>query len=583
MKAFKKHKLYLAVCLTQAMALLVLTTPLRAEDPPKPAAKPAVKAPAKAATPAATKAPAAAPAAAGRGATTPAAAGRGAATPAAGGRGAAPAAAGGRGAAPAGGAAAGRGGPATASRGGPAEGGRGNAVGGHPQPNNARVEHRADGSEVSRRADGKPRDVHVAGRDGHPMDVHHGLAGGRRVEVERADHSRIVAERGGRSYYARPYAFHGHDFESRRYYVNGRGYDRYYGRYEYRPGIFVNVYAPPAYYPVAFYGYAYNPWIAPIPYTWGWAGNPWYGYYGGFFTPYPVYANASLWLTDYMISQSLAANYQAQLDAQIALNQPIPAGQAVLTPDVKQMIADEVRAQIALENAEAQANVQNADFNPASSGINRLLSDNRPHVFVVGENMDLIDSTGAECAVSQGDVLQFSPATPATADGRILVVMASKGGVECRRGVPVDVPFAQLQDLQNYMRETVDGGLASLQSHQGGLPTPPPSAMATAATASFVSAAPPPDPNAGALITQQMQDADKAEQATLSQPAASDALPPVPAPQAPTTTVSLGQTTDQVTGSLGQPKSIMDLGAKKIYVYPDFKVTFKDGKVSDVE
>jgi hypothetical protein len=196
--------------------------------------------------------------------------------------------------------------------------------------------------------------------------------------------------------------------------------------------------------------------------------------------------------------------------------------------------------------------------------------------------MDLIDSTGAECAVSQGDVLQFSPATPATADGRILVVLASKGGVECRRGLPVDVPFAGLQDLQNYMRETVDGGLASLQSHQGGLPTPPQSAMATVATASFVSAAPPPDPNAGALITQQLQDADKAEQATLAQPAAS-ALPPIAAPAAPTATVSLGQTPDQVTSSLGQPKSIMDLGTRKIYVYPELKVTFNDGKVSDVQ
>jgi hypothetical protein len=45
----------------------------------------------------------------------------------------------------------------------------------------------------------------------------------------------------------------------------------------------------------------------------------------------------------------------------------------------------------------------------------------------------------------------------------------------------------------------------------------------------------------------------------------------------------VGQTIDEVTAALGQPKSVVDLGAKKIYVYPDMKVTFKGGKVSDVQ
>jgi hypothetical protein len=38
-----------------------------------------------------------------------------------------------------------------------------------------------------------------------------------------------------------------------------------------------------------------------------------------------------------------------------------------------------------------------------------------------------------------------------------------------------------------------------------------------------------------------------------------------------------------VTGVLGAPTQIIDLGAKKIYKYPDMKVTFMHGKVSDVE
>src|ERR1035438_5206734 len=95
-------------------------------------------------------------------------------------------------------------------------------------------------------------------------------------------------------------------------------------------------YFPSYYYGAAFYGWAYNPWVNPIAYGWGWGGNPWYGYYGAYFTPYPVYAAPSLWLTDYLIANSLQAAYQAQVNA-AALSNPAP-----LTPETKQLIADEV-------------------------------------------------------------------------------------------------------------------------------------------------------------------------------------------------------------------------------------------------
>ena len=53
--------------------------------------------------------------------------------------------------------------------------------------------------------------------------------------------------------------------------------------------------------------------------------------------------------------------------------------------------------------------------------------------------------------------------------------------------------------------------------------------------------------------------------------------------QVPPKTIGLGQTIDEVTGILGQPKSVVDLGAKKIYVYSDMKITFNNGKVTDVQ
>ena len=49
------------------------------------------------------------------------------------------------------------------------------------------------------------------------------------------------------------------------------------------------------------------------------------------------------------------------------------------------------------------------------------------------------------------------------------------------------------------------------------------------------------------------------------------------------TTISIGQTPDQVVAILGAPGKQVDLGSKKIFIYKDMKVVFIDGKVSDVQ
>lgn len=56
-----------------------------------------------------------------------------------------------------------------------------------------------------------------------------------------------------------------------------------------------------------------------------------------------------------------------------------------------------------------------------------------------------------------------------------------------------------------------------------------------------------------------------------------------PTPQAEPQTIQAGQTPDQVQAALGKPEKIVDLGSKKIWVYKDLKVTFVNGKVSDVQ
>ncbi len=494
---------------------------------------------------------------------------------------------------PGGAGAAGRPGALNAGRpGGPAA--HGGGLAGHdregrPEPHGVTHEMRG-GHDIARRPDGRPRDVRMA----NGMNVHHNLNGERRFEREGPDHSRIVAEHGGRGFVEHPYRYGGRDFGRRTYYHDGRVYDRYYGRHFYH-GVYVSYYTPAYYYRPAFYGWVYNPWVAPVPYRWGFVGAPWYGYYGFYFTPYPVYASASLWLTDYMIQASLAAAYANAAAAQqqpLAAGGPPPPGAAPLSPEVKDMISQEVQRQIALANSEA-ASAQTAPPDPASSSIQRMLTDNVKHVFLVGHSLDVVNVAGGECAVSQGDALQLVGPPPPDSPTASLLVLSTKGGIECQRGDTVSVQIADLQEMQNHMRETIDEGMGQIQKGQAnGLPAVPVSAQGEPVKASFMTDAPPPDPNVKTELAQTYNEGVKAEDQVLAggpSPTPTGGAMPVPAPApiaapAPAPTqIELGQTVDQVTAALGPPQKMVDLNTKLIYVYKDMKITFKAGKVADVQ
>jgi hypothetical protein len=59
--------------------------------------------------------------------------------------------------------------------------------------------------------------------------------------------------------------------------------------------------------------------------------------------------------------------------------------------------------------------------------------------------------------------------------------------------------------------------------------------------------------------------------------------PPPPPADAPPPTIAISQARDQVTAAFGQPARIAKLGVKEIYYYKDMKVTFTNGKVSNVD
>jgi hypothetical protein len=83
----------------------------------------------------------------------------------------------------------------------------------------------------------------------------------------------------------------------------------------------------------------------------------------------------------------------------------------------------------------------------------------------------------------------------------------------------VTVAFDDLQEMQNHMRETIDGGLDQLQAQagQGGLPAAPPGASAPPVQSAFAPIAPPPDPNVAGELSQQAGDAARSEQQVLSE------------------------------------------------------------------
>jgi hypothetical protein len=199
-----------------------------------------------------------------------------------------------------------------------------------------------------------------------------------------------------------------------------------------------------------------------------------------------------------------------------------------------------------------------------------------------------VTAGGQECIITQGDVLQMNDNPAPDALSADVQVMASKGQ-DCARGSLASVSLQDLQEMQNHMRATLDQGLGELQAHpgQGGLPKPPAAALQATVTAPYAASAPPIDTNAAAELTQQAQQASQAEQEVLTQASSSDQNPQAggapPAGSSGTPTISIGQTFAQVEAIMGAPKQIVNLGAKKIYVYKDMKIIFLDGRVSDVQ
>lgn len=414
-------------------------------------------------------------------------------------------------------------------------------------------------------AAGRPTEIRRNG-----LTVHEVPGGVRQTVIERPGGRTVVAYGHG-GYVQHGFVSHsGQNYVQRSYYVNGRAYARVYRPYEYR-GVIVNVYAPPRYYAPSFYTYAYNPWRTPVIYGgWGWQATPWFGVYGGFFTPYPVYTSPALWLTDYIIAASFQTAYQMRLEA--GLNNGNNFSQP-MSPQLKQQIANEVQMDLQRQEREAQGMNGNQ-----ASGLPIL--DNRPHTLQVYTSVNAFNQ-GRECVLSESDIVEFNGAAPADGVNANVFVRYSRQQ-DCPVNSIASVPVDQLQEMSNHMVETMEQGLADLQRNQGrnGLPPLPP-AMTATTQAEFSREIPPVEADVQSELSRAASEGTAALGEAGVQPggAPGDASPNT----AETPTLTLGQTQQQVMSILGEPQRRAIVGTRVILFYKDMKVTLENGVVTDIQ
>ena len=418
------------------------------------------------------------------------------------------------------------------------------------QPVGSRQVALKNGGNATFRKNGQVRSIQA-----HNMTVNRGMHGERRVMANR--NGRMVVSNGrigrngrmvGGGYSQRAYYRNGNRVYVQRTYVYGGTTYAYAYRSYYYGGNPYYYYAPPYYYGPAYYGWAYNPWPAPVYYNWGWGGQPWYGYYGPYYQPYPAYPYASLWLTDFLISASLRAAYEESAAAAAENGEVLPpqfgqessdviaslgssdpliaaslatayggrsyafAGAAAapakagggtqMSNDVKQAIADQIKKEIDAEKAAASNKGQAAkDEGPPPA------LDPNTRYFVVSTSLDVTTSNGDECSLTQGDVIYRTEDEPDEDKMVDAVVKASKKD-ECAVGATVGVETNDLQEMHNNLRQQMDLGLKELASKQGkdGIPAAPDTKTTTGEVP-----APTPDSNVADDLQQTQKDAEQVE------------------------------------------------------------------------
>jgi len=365
------------------------------------------------------------------------------------------------------------------------------------------------------------------------LEVRRGAHGERTIISRRADNSRLVSTGPHSGYIERNVVSGNRSFIQRTAVINQIIITRNYVAYNYA-GVRLMRFVTPGFYAPAFYGWAFYPWAAPVRFTFGWMGAPWYVGPYPYFTAYPVYPGAAFWLTDYLLGETLATAYQLHADEVLAdeayVDDNVDSADAAapdsddseqfdtlraeattpISPELKAAINEEVKQELSYDSAASAAQNEETGYDEVSS---LLGSPNR--VFVVSDDLDVTTVDEQGCGLQPGDILQLE-AAPASDSALVQLRVASSKKMDCPAGVMVTVSVSDLQEMHNNFRAQVEAGLGALQAGQGhnGIPVAPPT-VAAPPRPTLVGETSASSADINAMFDTQRQQADQAEAQAL--------------------------------------------------------------------
>ncbi len=250
-------------------------------------------------------------------------------------------------------------------------------------------------------------------------------------------------------------------------------------------------FVPAVRFPAVYYSWALAPWPRPFVYSWGWRAQPWYPMYGVLFTPYPVYTSPDLWMTDYIIAQSMQSAYAAQnaapapqpsppdgppvpaADAGSAAPQPVDAPPApaapppAITPQVKAQLDTQIKVQLQEQQAAAAtpATLRTQSTPPA-------LRSN--HVFFEVVQPLNVPTAHGHCSLSANDYIRRTGDMSGD-DWMIPVVVELSRPSDCPEGLATRIGLNDLNAMENEQEAQVLEAMRAASGSMG--PNGPPSGV----------------------------------------------------------------------------------------------------------
>ncbi len=281
--------------------------------------------------------------------------------------------------------------------------------------------------------------------------------------------------------------------------------------YQFGRAFAYETFVPAVRYPGAYYAWALAAWPRPVTYAWGWQVQPWYPTYGALFTPYPAYTSPDLWMTDYIIAQSMQTAYQVQTVAPASAPAPLgtpaapapdssvamPAGQPAdaapapqpsdappapqsggrpsapvalppaITPQVKAQLTAQIKVQLQEQQAAAAMPVTlSTQSTPPALRANHVF-------FQVVQPLDVSSGTpDSHCSLSANDYIKRTGGM-SNDDWMIPVVVELSRPFDCPEGLRTRIGLNDLNAMENEQEAQVMEAMQAASKSMG--PNGPPS------------------------------------------------------------------------------------------------------------